>query len=168
MAIIDLSSIPSALFEVPAMPRNTFRLGTHDTLHYVALFDSALVKVVPPSGIRPFGQTNHGVAELSEGDLEFEIYMPVIDGEVPTAYLDAARSMLSQIVQMDDAARAIPSDFDHDERLACIMMHDVHGVNLRYFATTVNTEWDVRFTLGADGVWHCGGIVPPKQYHPPQ
>jgi len=132
----------------------------------VALFGSALVKVVPPNRLRPFGQTSHGVAELGEGDLAFDIYMPVIDGEVPSAYLDAARLMLSQIVQMDDAARAIPSDFDHDESLACIKLHDVNDVGLRYFATTVNTEWDVGFRLGADGVWRCQGIVPPKQYHP--
>jgi hypothetical protein len=92
--------------------------------------------------------------------------MPTINGEVPSAYLDAARSMLSQIVQMDDAARAIPSDFDHDEHLACISMYDVNDVSLRYFATTANTEWDVGFTLGADGVWRCQGIVPPKQRHP--
>ena len=147
------------------MPRNTFRLGTHDASHYVALFDSALVKVVPPNRLRPFGQTAHGVAELGEGELAFDIYMPEIDGEVPSAYLDAARTMLSKILQMDDAARAITSDFDHDERLACIRMHDVNDVSLRYFATTVNTEWDVGFRLGADGVWRCQGIVRPKQHH---
>jgi hypothetical protein len=133
----------------------------------VALFDSALVKVVPPDQLRlrPFGQTSHGIAELGEGDLAFEIYLPVVNGEVPSAHFNAARSMLSQIVRMDDAARAIPSDFDHDELLACIQMHDVNDVSLRYFATTVNTEWDVRFRLGADGVWRCQGIVPPN-HHP--
>ncbi|HEX8902166.1 hypothetical protein [Vitreimonas sp.] len=100
---------------------------------------------------------------MGEGDLEFDIYMNAANGVVAPDQLDAARSVLSQIVEIDDAARAIPTDLDHDEVLARIKLIDANKVRFRYFATAVNTEWDVDFTLNANGAWECAGIVPAKQ-----
>lgn len=89
--------------------------------------------------------------------------MNAANGVVAPDQLKAARSVLSQIVEMDDAARAIPTNLDHDEVLARINLIDANKVRFRYFATAVNTEWDVDFTLNANGVWECAGIVPPRQ-----
>jgi hypothetical protein len=82
--------------------------------------------------------------------------------------LSAARSALSQLAEMDDAARALPTglsyDLDHDEVLAMIKVHDESTLTFRYFATTVNTEWDVRFSRDASGVWLCRGYALPEQH----
>lgn len=145
------------------MPRNTFRLGAHDASHYLNLFDSAPIFPVRPELSRRFGWSDQQSAKVGEGDLAFDIYMNAANGVVAPDQLKAARSILSQIVEMDDAARAIPTDLDHDEVLARIKLIDANNVRFRYFATAVNTEWDVSFTLNANGAWECTGIVPPRQ-----
>jgi hypothetical protein len=145
------------------MPKNTFRLGAHDGAHYLHLFDLTAVSSVRPELCRRFGWSDQASAKVGEGDLEFDVYMNAANGVVAPDQLEAARSVLSQIVEMDDTARSIPTDLDHDEVLARVKLIDVNKVRFRYFATTVNTEWDVDFTLNVNGAWECAGIVPPRQ-----
>lgn len=94
-----------------------------------------------------------GVAELGEGDLAFEVWMPAEGDEVPQKFIDIAGSVLSQIVEMDDAARADESDYENDEYLAYIEIHELGDVDLCYFSSMVNTEWARRFIRGDDGRW---------------
>lgn len=145
------------------LPKNTFRLGAQDASHYLRLFDLAAISPVRPELCRRFGWSDQASAKVGEGDLEFDIYMNAVNGVVAPDQLKTARSVLSQIVEMDDAARAISTDLDHDEVLARIKLIDAKKVRFRYFATAVNTEWDVDFTLNTNGAWECAGIVPPRQ-----
>jgi hypothetical protein len=59
------------------MSRNTFRLGTREAAHYLALFDAARASIVPPNRLRPFGRTSQAVVTLGEGDMEFDILTDV-------------------------------------------------------------------------------------------
>ena len=141
-----------------AMARNTFRLGVKQSSDYLELFRIAPIVIHPATGgqrrTRPLA-----VAELGDGDLAFEVFMPAEGDEVPQKFIHIAESVLSKIVEMDDAARAIPSDYDDDECLAYMKIDELGNVDLHYFSSTVNSEWSVRFTPGEDGQWMCRGIV---------
>jgi hypothetical protein len=140
------------------MPKNSFRLGVHPSCHYVSLFDAAEITIQPASG----GQRRWpdvGVAAIGEGDLQFEILMPTEHERIPQRHVSTARSVLSQIVAMDNAARALPdvTDDDYDEVLAYVVISDDY-VELHYFASTVNSEWGVYFTPSRQGDWDCCGF----------
>ena len=143
------------------MPKNSFRLGVYPSSHYASLFDAAEIVIQPAcGGPRPWPELS--IATIGEGDLEFEILMPTEEGRTPPRHAATARSVLSQIVEMDDAARAVPdaTDFDLDEALAYVVISDAY-VEFHYFATTVNTEWGIYFTPNGQGVWNCRGFERP-------
>jgi len=138
---------------------NTYRLGIHDASHYAALFDESKVKI--QAAFR--GQRSRpevAVVTIGEGDLEFEIWMASDAGRARQAHVLTARSVPSQIVQMDDAARALPDVVDSDENLAWVVTHD-DCVEFHYFANTVNSEWSVFFTRDEAGIWRCRGLERP-------
>ena len=143
------------------MLKNTFRLGVHPSSHYASLFDRAEISIRPAAGgRRPSPEL--AVATIGEGDLEFEIFMLTEQGRVLPAHVSTARSVLSQIVEMDDAARAVPdlTDDDYDETLAYVVISDAY-VELHYFASTVNTEWGIYFTPSGQGGWDRRGFRRP-------
>ena len=96
-----------------------------------------------------------------EGDFDFDILMPTEEGHVPERFISVAQSVLSNVTEMDDAARAAgdtdPNPLDHDEVLAYAVIRDGY-VEFHYFATTVNTEWSVYFTPNGQGGWDCRGF----------
>lgn len=140
------------------MLENSFRLSVHPSSHYLSLFDAAEISISPPSAAAGRAWPELGLATIGEGDLEFEILMPTEHGRIPERHVLRARSALSQIVEMDNAARALPdvADDDYDEALAYMVISDAY-VELHYFATTVNTEWSVYFTP-SEGQWDCRGF----------
>jgi hypothetical protein len=141
------------------MEANTFRLGVRDSADYVALFDEAKITIQPATrGQRATPEM--GVVTIGEGDLEFEIWLRSDRGNIPPMQLTTAKSVLSQIVSMDDQARAIPDIIDSDENLAWILINE-DGAEFHYFANTVNSEWSVLFATDENGVWQCRGIKKP-------
>jgi hypothetical protein len=146
------------------MYKHSFRLNVHPSSHYASLFDAAKILIEPAcSGQRPWPEL--GVATIGkddgEGDLDFDILMPTEEGHVPERLISVAQSVLSNVTEMDDAARAAsdtdPYLLDHDEVLAYVVIRDGY-VEFHYFATTVNTEWSIYFTSNGQGGWDCRGF----------
>jgi hypothetical protein len=137
--------------------KNSFRLGVNASSAYLAAFDAADIAVSPPStGPRgDFDRTASGA--LACAGLTFEIYLPVKDGVASPEGLELAREILARIVELDDIARTIEDVIDSDEELAYVTVGDGE-VALHYYATTVNSEWDVVFRLDDSGRWICDGI----------
>jgi hypothetical protein len=105
------------------------------------------------------------VATIGEGDLEFEILMPTGDGRIDRRLVSIAQQVVSFIVEMDDAARAVrdptgPDPIDFDEVLAYVVIRHA-AIEFHYFATTVNTEWSIYFTPNAQGSWARRGLQRP-------
>src|SRR6266446_1819145 len=95
------------------MLKNSFRLGVRPSSYYASLFDKAKIAIQPAcDGPRPW--PNLGVATISEGDLEFEILMLTEDRRVPQRLVSIAQQVMSLIVEMDDAARAVRGPTDPD------------------------------------------------------
>ncbi len=148
---------------------NTFRLGARPSSHYLSLFEVSPIKLKNTGypersfGFRP------AVATIGkDGDeRQFDIVLVATDGAVEQASIATAKALLAQIVEMDDAARALEpyiqdgKPLDHDEVLARVVIQG-DDVRFRYFATTVNTEWDVDFERMPSGDWVCRGISDPK------
>jgi deoxyribonuclease V len=134
------------------MRKNTFRLGARPASSYLERFNPAEFKIA--------GQERTAYAEVGEGDLAFEVHLPVEFGAIRLDLSDRARSALSQIVAMDDAARASNSDSEDDEQLAALTVYEFFA-ELEYFSTTVNSQWTEFFTPDGDGRWrHRGKVLP--------
>ena len=102
--------------------------------------------------------------EVGQDDHEthFELYVDKVD-EIATKNLrDLPRSLISKVIEMDTAARSIRSDIDYNEELAAITIHQA-DIYFRYWATTVNTEWDVVFQFKNEKEWTCLGIPIPNK-----
>jgi hypothetical protein len=96
--------------------------------YYAPLFDIAKI-AIEPAGDGPRPWPDLGVATISEGDLDFEILTPTEDGRVPKRLVSIAQPVVSLIVEMDDSARAVPTDpdpIDFDEVLAYVVIRTKH------------------------------------------
>jgi hypothetical protein len=148
------------------MRKNSYSLGIHPASYYASLFDAAKI-TIKPAGNGPRQWPECGVAIIGKGDLEFEIVIPTEEGRVPEKLVSITRSVLSQVVEMDDAARAgddagpLHQSIDEDEVLAYVVIRDAY-VEFSYFATTVNTEWSIYFTPNGQGDWDYRGFQPPR------
>lgn len=144
----------------------TSKLGVQPSSYYLALFDEQAIKLKNTGYPDRFFKFPFAVATIGgdESEWQFDIIFAVQDGAVQPASITAAKKILSQIVEMDDAARSLEpylhdgKELDHDEVLARVQILD-DEVRLRYFASTVNTEWDVAFGRDANGNWICRGIA---------
>ncbi len=146
--------------------KNTYRLGTQEAALYGAFLDSAKIEIFPTDSGRQSGYAGQAVVSIGDGDMQFDILMDVSNGKPIEPQFEAARSVLSQLIEMDDTARELPTglsdELDHDEVLARIKMQDESTAIFRYFATTVNTEWDVKFSRELNGKWRCQGYCLPS------
>lgn len=148
---------------------NTFRLGVQPSAYYLGLFDEHAIKLTDTGYPDRFFEFPFAVATIGvdENDPQFDIIFIVKDGLVPAASIATAKEILAQIVEMDDAARSLEpyvqggKAIDHDEVLARVVVLG-DEVRFRYFATTVNTEWDVLSERQPSGNWVCRGIQPPR------
>lgn len=131
---------------------NSYRLGVNPSAYYLDLFDPEDINIRPAIVDAQRPRDAEGELVISGEDLEFEIYLALEDGAVSKKAIEATRSVLSQVVEMDDAARAAGDDFDYDEELGYIEIKPTTAV-FHYFATTVNSEWAVTFVRNQAGVW---------------
>jgi hypothetical protein len=81
------------------------------------------------------------------------------EGDLDQADLAFIRKVFANIIALDDAARAIPSNYDENEELFEICVDAAAGsVVLDYSSTLWNTEWGVYFCLAEGGGFECLGI----------
>ena len=134
------------------MRNDAFRLSAHSSSYYLEQFDEQSLKV---GGAEPTACTSVG-----EGDREFEVHVPVEFGAVRADLIPAVRAVLCQIVDMDDAARAVPRGQDDIELLAAVMVRE-YFVEFVYWSTTQNADRREYFTRGDDGRWRLRGLQLP-------
>lgn len=80
-------------------------------------------------------------------------------GDLDQADLAFIRKVFTNIIALDDAARAIPSQYDENEELFEICVDAAAGmVVLDYSSTLWNTEWGVHFRMTDSGGFECLGI----------
>lgn len=137
--------------------KNTFRLSVSASSSYAALYDDGNLSVGTLSGVGDFAFTTVG-----DGDLEFDVYLPVERVEVRDDLRLLARSVLSQIVEMDEQARTARKDdpYDDDEVLANVTVRE-YFVEFEYYATAWNSQWSEFFTRDPDGRWRHRGLELP-------
>ena len=101
----------------------------------------------------------HGFCEIGPEDRKFEVILESKDGAISDGIMAAARTVLSNIVEMDSQARESGSESNenYDEELAYIVVNE-REVELHYFANTVNTEWGAFFKMKEDGNWTYEGL----------
>jgi len=81
---------------------------------------------------------------IGEGENSLEIIIYTERGDIPEKALSLIKPTLKILHELDCIARSEPDDFDHKEELAYITIYE-NSVVLCYWATTVNTEWNVVF-----------------------
>lgn len=134
------------------MRKNTFSLGANPSSFYLERFNADHLEIA--------GAERTARATVGEGDLAFEVHVPAEFGAIRTDLIERARSALSQIVAMDDAARRSNADGEDDELLAALTVYEFFA-ELEYFSTSVNSQWTEFFTPDADGTWrHRGKFLP--------
>jgi deoxyribonuclease V len=134
------------------MRRGTFRLGAKASSFYLERFNAADLKIA--------GTERTAHTRVGDGDLAFELHLPVEFGAIRIDLIERARSALAQVVAMDDAARASNADSEDDEQLAALTVREFFA-ELEYFSTTVNSQWTEFFTREGNGAWrHRGKFLP--------
>jgi hypothetical protein len=91
------------------------------------------------------------------GPFYFRLSIVLEMGEPDEGAMRFVRTVFNELIRMDDAARAIPSNYDENEELFEVEI-DLRNVVLCYSSTLWNTEWDVHFRFGESGDWVCLGI----------
>lgn len=133
---------------------DTYRLGVKASAHYLALFNPETTPV-------PRGSKVARVPVGPEGDdLAFDVIIPIEARVLRADLLLKAQAVLSQVVEMDDAARATNIDgFADDESLASITIGEFF-IAFEYFSSVVNSQWTEYFFL-TEGAWrHFGKHLP--------
>lgn len=77
-------------------------------------------------------------AVINTEDVEFDVYLDASGGALEPELLNLAEAVLSRIVELDAAARAVQTDPRYEESLA-------------YVDITVNTEWGAYFVRDEQG-----------------
>lgn len=132
------------------------RLGVQPSSFYLARFDAAQLR---PDGVNP----ETACASIGEGDLAFDVHVPIEFGSLRTDLIPALRLALADIVDMDDAVRAANP---HDDELLVEVTAREFFIGLRYWPTTYNGDRTEYFTF-ADGRWRRRGIALPWMVNPP-
>ncbi|WP_157654865.1 hypothetical protein [Burkholderia ubonensis] len=93
-----------------------------------------------------------GCCKIKADFFEFEIYVPSCDSRIDHRFIDIAREVLGNIVEMDAAARSLPKEMDYKEYLAYVDI-STDEVEFHYISDVVNTEWGIDFIKGDSGSW---------------
>ncbi|UBV45108.1 hypothetical protein LAJ19_18495 (plasmid) [Deinococcus taeanensis] len=90
------------------------------------------------------------LASIKTEHVDFDVYLNATGGAVAPDIVQTAEAVLSRIVELDAAARAVQTDPSYEDFLASV---DVtrEEIELRYYAGTVNTEWGAFFVRGKHG-----------------
>lgn len=152
--------------------KHDFRLSLLDQSIFREALDRALA--AGPSHIgedcrapRRFGSARHALLQLFEDDARphfFDLLVHLPEGDFGPEQERGARELFDHLVAMDDAACALPSEYDEDEELAAIFFYPAQGEAVfSYFSNLWNTEWFVAFARTGEGVWECLGIPKPGE-----
>lgn len=136
--------------------KNTFRLSVKPSSFYAALYDDNNLRVR-----KDLSGADVAFTTVGDGDLEFDVCLPVERGEKRNDLKAFARSVLSQIVEMDERAREAKENDPHDddEVLANVTVRE-YFVEFEYFAMAWNSQWSEFFTRDPDGRWRHRGLLP--------
>lgn len=126
------------------------RLGVQPSSFYLACFDETKLR---PDGADP----STAYVTIGEGDQAFDVHVPLEFGALRADLIPMLRSVLSNIVEMDDCVRA--ANPDDDEELVEIVVREFF-VELRYRPTPYNGERTEYFTF-TDGHWRRRGWALP-------
>lgn len=107
----------------------------------------------PEGGMNLMTQEEHGLIKIDTGEIQFDIELGSSMGVVDPELIGVAKEVLSQIVELDSAARLLPSDIDYEEYLLFIKISRSE-VELHYVSDTVNTSWGVFFERDERGRFH--------------
>jgi hypothetical protein len=128
---------------------NEYSLSTYPypSSHYLKLFQDREIECFP-------NQESVEI-QIRSGDLEFEVYLEVVDSIVSPHVLEIAKEVISQVVEMDTQARLIShsSGLSEEEILAYINIPEQREVAFHYYSTVCNTEWATLFTRNVDGTY---------------
>ncbi len=146
--------------------RHDYRLSARPTAFFADALEAALSRspeIVLPGdpGAARYGQRRAFLWDLfGDGADGFDFHLVVLSASgAPEAAHPLVRRISADLVAMDDAARAIPSDQDENEYLWSVTLDAEAGaVQLDYAATAFNTGWSVHFRLDETGGWTCLGI----------
>jgi hypothetical protein len=146
---------------------------SHPSGYYLARFDETSIVITPQreaghfdafsSELRPVDPTAENAVylplqyaeawcDIETDDLPLTIQFEVVNATVEPTLIQKAKRVLSQIVEMDAAARACSADHKLDEDLNYIRLSETE-VEIRYVAGTCNTEWGAYFVEGPDGIF---------------
>jgi len=150
-----------------------YALSKHSSSYYLKQFredrieiqparDAGLYAIVGGELVRAASGTSAGLhLEASPGTgiltietdrSSFDLCFPCEGRRVEARFIQVGREVLGQIVEMDDAARALSQQKNYREELAYVDLA-VETVELHYFANTVNAEWSVFFRRSGEGRW---------------
>jgi len=124
------------------------RLGQRPAAYYRGLFET-----------QPFAMRNgsyYCALGGDDDDLSFEVHLPIEFGRPRTDLAELARTVVDQVVEMDDAVRGTILD-EEDPLLAWIEVREFF-VRFEYYSSLVNTQWAEYFTRDEVGVWRHRGM----------
>ena len=96
---------------------------------------------------------NEAAVEFTIEEYDYEVYLPLIDGNPDPESITTARDVLGQINTLDnlvqescasECKRTGISPNNYELYLACIFIGG-SSIKLRYYGAKVNTEWDAEF-----------------------
>ncbi|UQN08417.1 hypothetical protein [Deinococcus sp. QL22] len=90
------------------------------------------------------------LASIKTEHVDFDIYLDAPGGAVAPDILQTAEDVLSRIVELDAAARAMLTGPSYEEFLAFVDITR-EEIELHYYADTVNTEWGAFFVRDEHG-----------------
>jgi len=154
MHLYRLSQYPQSAYDAAFAQANLEIQPAIESGYYEA-HDKQLVMVAEKTENSWFYMEQPETANLviEVEDLEFSLEVESVDGVVPADIWKLTQEVMAQIVELDNFARSIPSDYDYEEHLAYVVISHKE-IQLHYFASTVNTEWGVYFTRDELGKFH--------------
>ena len=156
---LETSAIPSAAGTGWGR-MSEFRLRARGiaSSQYLAQLDDPRPFKFCPSTVGQRGGPAEAVKTLVFGPDEIDVAIPLVDGALPELLLQAARSALGQIVELDEVAARGCDDTQDDGYLASLEVVSSSEVDLHYFAAHVNSEWNEVFRRDHEGRWGHFGV----------
>jgi hypothetical protein len=144
------------------MKKNSYRLSQFDREKFAELAADAEFRI---AAAEPDAVAEIELGEIDGMDLDFSVVIPVKQGSIDADDMAFAKKAVMSLISMDNVARAYgesdqsqsnssAGERDQNETLAYITVNPPF-VELEYFGTEVNNQWDVVFRLNDDDKWVC-------------
>ena len=147
--------------------KHDYRLATHPPSFFREVLEKAL-RGAPRIYLQGEGPPNRQAAKRTfeydlfdedAGPFYFTLSLLRDKGEPDESDMRLVWAVFDELIRMDDAARALPSNYDENEELFEVAIDpDLRKVVFCYSSTLWNTEWVVHFRLDESGDWVCLGI----------